>query len=77
MDMGMGDKIEIAGKPVRLDEAYLDAIRKDARNLLYFSDGTSGADKIGRLLATVIPLTLEIEALKVEVTRLRAELKLR
>ena len=77
MDMGIGDKIEIGGKPVRLDEAYLEAIRKDARNLLYFSDGSSGSEKVGRLLETVIPLTLEIEALKVEVSRLRAELGLR
>jgi hypothetical protein len=65
----MEDHLDIgAGADKPLD---LIAIRKDARNLLYFSDGSSGSDKILRLLAQIIPLTVEVERLRAENKSLR------
>lgn len=40
------------------------AIAKDARSLIYISDGSSGSDKVARLLGAVTPLLGEVARLR-------------
>lgn len=42
----------------------LDQIRADRRPLVYVSDGTSGSDRVGRLLNDIAPLCDEVEKLR-------------
>lgn len=42
----------------------LDDILDDRRHLVYVSDGTSGSEKVGRLLNDIAPLVAEVDRLR-------------
>lgn len=53
----------------------LDQIRADRRPLVYVSDGTSGSDRVGRLLNDIAPLCDEVKVHREQLADYRAVLR--
>ena len=55
-----------------MSDLDLEAIRKDAKSLIYISDGTSGSDKVARLLHATPALLAEVESLRAKLAAVEA-----